>query len=460
MSISDSGGFDVVLNVTAATVSGLVRASMAPLSTAFPVPTNPYLRGSGSITATIASVAFAPGNLITVSISLAGSNIVATEINRPGTGWLPVSNLMGTIQIGGTVTVTDSVAAVGMSVVTAGRPAVTVVLDDAFLKSPVVDGILIPIHELGGEAAYFAARQILFEFVSTTITSAIGARLATLGPIVLARTPVLPGPCPPPFSALAVSTTATSLRLLLTITGSPGNPALIARDWLALQPLTGLPLDAAYLVFSNRMLLQDLLRCTLITAGFPATGFLPSEPCFFVGTAPITLAGVGPLAVGVLAAGIDEAGLLRLNFTFSVSDPFGAVTVTGSVSQGFALVPSPPSLAPTITISPSGPPTLTTQVNVAGWVYVASFFTGGATLVTVLAAADLIVDALTSGILSSAIAGFMPPVITVPISLPAGAPPVAIRTITTLQSDAPQRFMFGTVIPSPFRDHDVIINLI
>jgi hypothetical protein len=471
MAIIDTGGFDLMLDVTAATARRAVRPAL-PQSRAFQV-NEPELRGSGNASLSLSSVAFAPGRVIDLGLSLAGSQVVASEIQVAGM-WRKVSAQFGTIVLDGTITISDLVEASGLTVVVdlrpdgAGHPNVTVAIDeDALLASPVVQGRLIWAFFAGGEMGYFLERQEVLDEVSELVRGELLAQLQLLPAIVLATVPTLPGPCPPPVRALAVDTTATSLRMFLSLTGSAGSTAAATRDWLLRSPSTGLPVDAAYIALSNRCLLRDMVRCSLITRfGLPAGAFLASEPCMLIGPTTVALPSVGSASIRNLIAGIDESGRLHIRFDFSVPDPsgVGAFTVNGSIDQAFAFAASAPGAPPAISIAPSGPASVTSRVDVAAWVYAAAFFTGGVTLVLALAAADAIVDGFVTGAVSSALAGAMPTIAT-PLSLPPGAPPMSIRAITTLQGDAPLRSFtlpgpIPITIPLPFRDHDVIVNLV
>jgi hypothetical protein len=81
--------------------------------------------------------------------------------------------------------------------------------------------------------------------------------------------------------------------------------------------------------------------------------------------------------------------------------------------------------------------------------------------VTVLAAIDLFGGTLISGPIAGAITAAIGPGLRVPVSL-TGLPPLTPRLLTSFQADSATRTITLPFlsITFPFRDHDVIVNLV
>jgi hypothetical protein len=173
--------------------------------------------------------------------------------------------------------------------------------------------------------------------------------------------------------------------------------------------------------------------------------------------------GVAGIALESLVLGIDESGLLRVTGSALGTGVGGSFTVRTSVDQPFTLGATalPGGNGFLLTLTPAGPPTVTTDVQIPAWVYVASALTGGVLLVTVLAAIDLFGGTLISGPIAGAITAAIGPGLRVPVSL-TGLPPLTPRLLTSFQADSATRTITLPFlsITFPFRDHDVIVNLV
>lgn len=233
---------------------------------------------------------------------------------------------------------------------------------------------------------------------------------------------------------------------------------------------TGEPLDAVVVTLANGGIFRDLVRPPVTAAlGLTPTGFLPGPQFAWFGSVPLTPpgglpTGVASITLESLVLGIDESGRLRVTGSALGTGVGGTFTVTTSVDQAFTIDATASPTGFLLTLTPAGPPTVTSDVQIPAWVYVVSALTGGALLVTVLAAIDLFGGTLISGAIAGAITAAIGPGLSVVVPRPAGLPPLTRRVVSSFQADSASRTItIGPIpfpLPFPFRDHDLIINFV
>lgn len=471
MPIPDHGGFATAFEISEATATALVRSTVAVPPQTGSVNT-PQIQGTYRVTAAVTAVDFSLGEGVGLTVDLAGSTFEVNSVsNFPG----PIPASFRTVRLEGTVAVTDTLQTTGRSVVidftpSGSLPGVAPNVDaDALFAQPLPQLILAGAYIQGGETAYWATRSAILDTVQQLVRDGVALALRS-NPVntLFTAPPSFPIPGTPvviPVTRVAVRTLSQSLKILLELGGPPGNPAAITRSRLLSSTSTGVPVDTAAFLLSSSGLLGDILRPVAISVlGLPPGGFVPGVPFVFVGRAPVPTPGI-PIRAFITAmfAGIDESGRLTVMINLVATDPTGGLTVTASVTQVFGITAAVAGTTLTLAFTSLGPPVVRSDVSIAAWVYAAAFFTGGGAVFALVAVADAFAGALgLNGAISGLVAGIIPGLITVPLALPPGFPAVTVRATSANQPDATRTTVaVGAVtIAAPFRDHDVIVNLV
>lgn len=473
MSANDHGGFDVLLEVSSAAAMGLLRSGITFPERTAPVADPIGLAGTATVRASPTSVRFAPAGFVDVELSLAGSSFVLSSWPIPVA--LPTDT---TITVNATVVVRDTVDASGLSATIdsapntmRGTPAITVTLDKpAILASAPVTILLGWIYLNVGEAAVATTRQTLFDRLQSTLETSLRDELAATPlqrtlfalPSQLVPPPPAPGiAVPPTVSPVALDTSASTLRVGVTLGGTPGDPTRITRSPLRTSSVTGTPIDAIALVISNGCLLRDIGRSVVGSAlGLTPAGFNPSDPFLWLGSTTTTIAGAAA-TISFAHLFVNASQQLVLVFNFASSALAGGITVSGTVTVVLDLTVGADATGITVTAAPRTPVLSGARADIAWWVYLLTAATLGYGGIVAMTLADTIID----GSLTAAAVGL--PTSTVTIPLPAGLPAVVVTGQSLMQGDAPQRVAvatpFSLIGPLPpllpaGRDHDLIVT--
>ncbi len=491
MAVADHGGFDIVTECTFAALN----AGLA---------TTPFGKSSGAlhqplrIGPLVCDIVVNPG--ITALMPVLPVNHVTPLVDSTvtdATAFIEVSALdFGTgnpqpiavqqIPMPVTLTVRTSLDVVGLGAGIFFNPPgavpATVVglsLDTTELfKAAIIQQLYVYTWFIGGPAAVENLDKSLVPYLRDAIRDAELAALEFFpGFFVLALQRLVPGgplftagaPAP---TALAIDLTPTAIRLLITLAGTAGTPALITRSALR-------PGDVSSILVSNKCLLRDCVRSRVATAfGIPLAAFSATNPWFVPG--PVSAAPPGlragiTMMISNLQIGIDEMGFLQVHFDFTVPAGF-ATSIDGTFMQqllptartvggrspitSFAFATS----APLATIPK---PVVSTHISHPWW-----FYLGLGILFTPLSPALQALQDAINGAINS------PDPAAAPLAKAFGGSSTAIRVPTTVLSvlvpggsipivTAGALSVFqptAVAVPLPgvtplFRDHDLVINI-
>lgn len=468
MSRSDEGGFDMVMEIAQQLLQEVAAEAPLPLN-----PTNGSFAGiSGTFTPEVSIDSLTLGTFpqIILSIDLTGSTFVATSVP---TFLQPVPQSLRNIDLSGDISVPVPLSVSGDALVadfsTAGAPTISSDLFDSLLAAPLIQFAL--------------AETLLIDPSGATYSSTLQQIKGAFATVIQQQIASLPDQTLIDFSGFSSSLQAAtgtglsgftfsfgseSLFLLFTLGGSPGDPAAITRSNL-LRTAEGEPADRADLVLSNACLLRDFLRPKLITllglspGGFlPGFGIPPGSPIDWIGSAPVPQLVGGPIASAAITSLIagDDGTNLRLLVSATATGILGSFTSTASIDITISVAMTVVGGTLTLTLTPVGTPVVNTTVSIPWWVYVFGFAIGGVEVATIIAAANAfggnILNGFIAGALSS-VGGF-----SFSAPLPAGTPPLNVRSLTMGQSDAPLQLvlLIGIPIPDPFFQNDIIVNFI
>ena len=474
MSGLDNGGFDLVVTLTEPTISTAARSSLGPATIPPRAVNTGQLVGTVRPAAQVTGAALPGGTDVVITIDLTGSILHVTEASLGGGARVAVPAWMADIPISATVDVTGRFTQGGSGgtsvfadfTVSGSYPTVTTTLDESeTLAAPLIQLYLasVILSNPGDSNPYLAARAAVVAMLETAVSDAVRGAAGTI------RSLIAGPPAGLPITSLTLlETPRFALTLCYRMGGPGGSTSSIGRLNVLTNTASGLPVDVAVLTLSNGGIFRDLLRPAISGAlGLNPSGFLPGPQFAWFGSRALPIPGglppgVAGISLTSLVLGIDEAGRLRVSGSVLGTGTAGTFTVTATVGQAFSLGASPSPTGFNLTIAPSGPPTVTSDVQIPAWVYAASFLTGGVLLASVLLAIDLFAGPLISGPIGGAVTTAIGSGLTVPVPRPAGLPPVSPRLITSFQADAAARSITigPVVVPFPFRDHDLIVNLV
>ena len=447
MSLADNGGFDLVLEVDISAIDRTVR----PLVNA-PIPDQTFaISGWGTLRVhpviALSSLALRPDGAIALTITTVGTTISWPDYRVAGTRIFAA----GTASLSSTVSIAGTPEASGTALrLRFASDAAQVTITPGSLETiPAISAYLASVRLLHGNAAMESERANLYREFEQGMENGINNLLpGTLGLGTL------------PVSSVQIATTATAVRALMTIGGTPGNPAAITRSNIR-RNASGVPIDLAAVVLSNTSLLRDILKPGLRAAfALPSSGFVGNtvHPCMWSGTKSFPAAatlGITP-NITFLKAGV-VGGQVRVDVNISGDHGTGAFGFTGSVRLGLG--------ASVITTAGGGRAirfSLTTSVvssldiHVAWWVYV-----GGIFVSPLLTLAIALTDAFAGGALAGGInAAVSGAVSAIPSTLPIPAGPLGPSVINLNQPDAAIRTITiaGITIPE-FPMNDAIVSI-
>lgn len=451
MSRADSGGFDVVFELSIASI----RQRLAPLIAA-PIPdaTLPVQNWGDLVF---------HSSLALNDLTLLGDATIRTTVSGGVTLSWPALVVNGITLIAAghqtfaaSISVSGRPEASGSNVSARFAPgAVQVEIAPGTLEGiPGIAAYLTFIGAVFGNSAMETERTRLYDNSEAGIEGSLDASLPDVVPL---------GTVPrPPVSSIEFVAAGQELRMLMMIGGrrADANPAAITRSAIRIGP-AGVPRDLAAVIIGNACVLRDLLR-PMLRSGLSLTnsGFLSSHPCAWTGNvalpASATVAGVRPRVRAVIG-GIDTSGALRVRLAFDGEHASGAFGITGSLDLRIGL---------SITSNPDGTRTLTLTVGtgvvssldiwVAWWVYA-----GGIFVSPLLVLAIALTDAFAGGALANTINNAIRAAIgpgTLSLPLPAGA--IGVTGLSAAQPDAePRTLTVGPFTISDFPANDVIVTI-
>jgi hypothetical protein len=462
MTIADSGGFDIVTDITSLLASR-VLGSLVTFPSIMQDFGTPEVRGTANIEFTMPQVQFEPGEMFVVRLSLDTSNLLVAEVTDFG----PIPSALQRVPIAGTVQIRDTLDAIGRNVdvdtvenPSRMTPDATVELDRAMLlRAPIVELYTAIVEMMQGPDAAMRAREELISTATTVMQDQLRNYLVTM-PIrqTLLAFPqnFAPGTgVPDTRSPIAIGTPTATLRIGLGLGGLSGAITRITRSNIG----SG---DMFALIVSNGCLLRDLIRPNIDRLlGLSGSGiFIPDDPFLWTGRRAIPIPGVGTLFITDIAVFVDEGQRLILTGSASATLLEGAVSVAVSLRIPVSFTMTTDSTGLTVTLTPGAAAVTSSRVDVAWWVYVAAAFGGGPLLIAALAIADAVAD----GAIASPIAGEInraAQATTFQIPLPAGVPQLRVTGTSLFQADAPRRTIrIGTIpMPAAGRDHDLVVRL-
>lgn len=489
MPLADHGGFDVVAEIPEATALTVARG--LSFSSARAPFANGQASGNVTVAAAVSGVSFAAPDRLLLDIDLAGTLIEVLQVTLFGpptdvAPWMQLIQATGTIRVNAPLAMTPGHALAALLTPGAGGSTVTVnVNEDSILASPLVTSLLARaiLPDPTNDTLYQLAKAQVLDQFRIAIDGQVRQSLAGLGTTVLAPAPALP-----PSTSGALNLVATSAFIILsrsikicyaTRTGSGGSTTAITISNLLRSTATGIPVDAMAIGLSNAFVLRDILRDALTLPqpgglGIPLFLFERTHPLMLLGPIVTTvpggpIPGIASLTINSIFGGIDGTNL-RLLIRMTANGASGAFSVSASIDAAFSVTAGTRS-PPTLVVGLAGTPSVTTDLSIAGWVYLAAAFVpGGVTLAGVLAAADLFAGSIANGPVAAAItglAGGFGGTFTVPSG--PGLPPLSIRPPVSLgQPNAIRRTVAATVpgvptplpIVDPFLDNDLLLNLV
>lgn len=451
MSRADSGGFDLVFELSIAAI----RQRLAPvIGTPIPDVTLPVQNWGNLV--------FHSSLALNDLTLLSDATIRTTVSGSISLSWpaLVVNGVTvidaGSETFGAAISVGGTPEASGTSL-SARFAADAVQVDIAPGSLELIPGIsayLATIGAIFGNAAMETERQRLYDNAEAGIENSLNGALPDVVPL---------GTLPrPPVSSVEIVAVGQELRILMMIGGrrADANPAAITRSAIRVGP-AGIPRDLAAVIVGNACVLRDLLRPMLRTGlGLSNSGFAASHPCAWIGTANLpasaTVAGVRPRVRAVIG-GIDTSGALRVRLAFDGEHSTGAFGITGSIDLRIGLsITSNPDGTRTLTLTAGTGVVTSLDIWVAWWVYA-----GGIFVSPLLVLAIALTDAFAGGALANTINGAVRAAIgpgTLGLPLPANA--ISVTGLSAAQPDAEPRVIdLGPFSITDFPANDVIVTI-
>jgi hypothetical protein len=318
---------------------------------------------------------------------------------------------------------------------------------------PGVTGVLAGIRSIPGIGEAFA--QAATDFLYNGITGGLNSALAGVIPTQI-KVATLPASVTVRFGVAPAQPTDVLAMIALTSgdwTGEPPGLYPVLRSPIR-HGADGRAKDLLGVVVNNYWLLRHGVRPALAKAlGLEDTGFALRHPCYWMGSKNLTeTMGISVDLTSVLGQ-IDMTGAFILTGSVSGKDPTGGFGIQGSFTVG--LRPSTGDGSLTLGIES---PSVSLDLSIAWWVYMAAAMTGGSIALMITALNDALAGGILAGAVSGAIASKMPS------SLTANIPHAQIQPeiISTTQPDAEWQLaqlpFLNAVVPVS-RCNDVILGL-
>lgn len=481
MTILDNGGFDFAVEIAESTIATLL-CSPTPLPQIGPalLPIiNAGIQGNFKSQIVISDAKLIGPDILSIKAAINGTVFHISHITLAGQ-LTPVPVDWQEIKPTGAITINDRLEVLGNALIvdfrdnaSAKTPDIfftsdqSTVFESSVLNSPLWWFVRVQARILDSTGALEAqVKAQIVQAVRVQLIDHVRWHMNRGTPDTLIR--------PPDPIALPIPVVATKFRIgdraihmLYDSCGSGGNSSSIMRSMLLRRASDNLPLDVAAINISNSGFLGCILRPVISGSFFlNSGGFVSGHPFFWFGNIPLTISGGLPplitrVSVTKMSAGIDGTGV-RILANLVVIGAGGAFTVNYTVDQTFSLT-APTAVSGreiTLTMTPSGPPSVVSDTSIAAWIYLSAFFDGGGILVTIGSAINAFRTNILDGIITGAVTRLLRGV-AVPFTIPHNFRNVVIRSISSLQSDAPTRIItVGPIVfPDPFAANDIIINL-
>jgi hypothetical protein len=465
---NDDGGFDIVMELTAALLSQAAGAASIPSGSA-PIS---FAGAQGTLTfaPTVDGLTLATGNVFEISVDLEGCSIDFTSVPPP-LNTVPPS--LQTIGLDGDVVVpvpwSVSPSGLTLNFGNAGAPTVSQNADNSVLAAPLVQFLLAETLLTDPSGALY---NQTVQQIESVIAQQIQNQVSGLGPVTLLNLAALSGGIAgvtgkPIAAATGVTTSGNqTIALGLTVGGAGGS---FAPPWHSdlLRNSAGVPVDLADFIVSNACFLRDFLEHILSTKlGLSPSGFASVSPFSWTGSAPVPSAagaagGLITSAVITSALGDIDGTNIDVTLGLTINGIGGSFTVTATATVTFSLNVVVTGGSLTITLTLLGSPVVNSNVSIAWWVYVAGFVIGGVDAVVLIATANAAGGTVADGIISAVI-GAAITLSPITLALPPGTPALAVRAVSLGQSDAPPTTItiLGTTFPLPFPQNDILVNLL
>ncbi len=406
--IADHGGFDVFLEVGSEPLTTLA-AGVFPIPAVTQTISLPALGVSGpaTFTPTVRTVQPIAGPALRINLDIALDFQAATPIGPvaigTGSATAPMTaQVIATLSVSGLQVRAATVAGLGatLSVDLSSDPGLTLVLADVVATSGTA----------AAAAALVAIQNALMNALQNSL-SAVPALAQTLFTFPTNLTPTSP-----PTAGLAIAVTRGTLLVGATLGGTPGTLSAATTD--NLREGSG---EGVALIFSNRALLQDLLRPAVLAA-MPLTGgsFLPGHPFFWTGAMPIVPTDLGSINLTSVRASTATPNRILLDLSLSGSLGEGAVTVNATLRVTATVTLSLVGGNVVLNLVTGPVAVLSASADIAWWVYVGGIFTGGALLATALGVVDLVADGIIADEITRRVNTGMFPNISVPLPVGLG----------------------------------------
>lgn len=459
MAVADHGNFDLSLELSRGTIVSALQGVLPGSIKAQAIKIPNRLEGVVRPSVAVKNATWNSDVDLTAEVDFTGSVLEVTNFSL---GKVPPD--LAKVPFAGTLRITDRLEVRGRDVVvdfkaskSLGHPKVVVRLDESYVEnnSPLIQFFLVFARLNGGTKAYLRARRELMDSIRDGIRDAVLAQLESLGTLMLV-------PAPPNTTSTELHPGPRSLRLLYGLGGKPGDRSLITRSMLR----SG---DDVVACVSNYALLRVFIRPALVRAGLRESSFNSLHACHLLkpqrlmpgafGTPPT---GISSVSLDSLVAGIADNGRLTLTATATANGVAGAFTASIQATAEFRIAITQTGGALRWTVSAVSKPRVSSDVDIAWWVYAATAVLGPAKLLAIFASVDLFAGSLIDGQLSTALGGALPSNVNGTISLPQQARTLALRRVETTQSSATRGMLLdlGFIkMSDPFRQHDLRIHL-
>ncbi len=356
--------------------------------------------------------------------------------------------------------------------VLAKTPEIAAALDHDRLLAASLPTLLLGqamLVDPSGELAERLRTQLLGQ-ADAAVLAAVREATGQLGARIVATAPVLTG----------ASVTKTAFRIgdhsvyvLHELGTSDGDPASITRSSLLRRTTDGKPLDALVVLLGNDALLRRFVRPALVASlTLNASGFIPSAPCFWIGSVPLQAPSGewrSPIVGATLTSvnvGVDEEGLIIAIAAVTLQGVANSFTVRSSVTFAFGLKLTNAENAIGVDIQQARAPVVkNSDVDIATWLKVGgAILTGGIGLAAVMEAIDLWGGTLLNTPASQALEKLRLEAPHIRLPLPPAVPQLTTRAVSIHQADAvrPVISMPAPIQPIPvisaFRSHDAIVE--
>lgn len=378
MARADSGGFDMVLELSVPAINEMVRDLLpTQVDRTWSLDVALWrLVGwglSARVHVTVGEVQLAAGvaggpPALTWAVSAEGSQMCWDALEVLGldvidAGCAPFAPVV-------TLSATPTAAGKRLSV---EQIRATVTLPPGTLEAvPGVSAYLALFDLIPGGKTREEARVELYQKVQSGLSAALNAVLPNTVPLAVL-----------PVESVALAVVGSELRVLMNIDAvalPPSDPGAITRSALRRPPAgSSGPTDLAALIVGNDWLMRSKVRPALeLGLGLDAGGFRAPHPCFWSGTKSLTNHFDMDVVLTQVLGEIDQGGNARVSVVLSGTHSTGAFGLTARATIGLGVSIGADH---TLRVAVQEPTVSEVDVWVAAWVYVLAVFFPGDPLV-------------------------------------------------------------------------------